>query len=138
MKSEIMRILTLTIVLAGCLMVSCRSTHSRQARPEAVATAFLNHLQHFEFDEAKKLGTGNTARMVDMLKGLMELGKQKGFSDQFIPQHDAIQVQRTAIKGKNAVITYLDGSGKAQQIILVKEDGKWLVDMKKEMPVTGN
>ena len=133
-----MRIFTLTIVLVGCLIVSCRSAQSRQARPEAVATAFLNHLQRFEFDEAKTLGTDNTARMVDMLKGLMELGKQKGFSDQFVPRTGAILIQRTAIKGKNAVITYTDGSGKTQQIILVKADGKWLVDMKKEMPVTGS
>ena len=45
-----------------------------------------------------------------------------------------IEVVKTAIDGKNAVVTYKNENGKEEKIELVKVKGKWLVNMKKEMP----
>jgi hypothetical protein len=72
--------------------------------------------------------------MIDMLDMLMEYSKQKG-ADTILKKKDVqVQIVKTAIDGNHAVVTYLNEKGKEQTMDLLKENGKWLVDMRKEMP----
>lgn len=99
-----------------------------------MAVKFLKHLRAFEFDEARKLGTESTGKMLDMFSMMLELSKEKGKDPSKDKKDVNINVVKTAIDGKNAVVTYKDENGKEQQLDLVKVKGKWLVNMKKETP----
>jgi len=88
----------------------------------------------FEFDEARKLGTETTGTMLDMMLMMLELSKKNNKDASFQKKEVDIEIVKTAIDGKNAVVTYKTEEGKEQQIDLVKVKGKWLVNMKKEMP----
>jgi len=114
--------------------VSCVTQARKENKPAVVATKFLKHLRMFEFDEARKLGTETTGKMIDMFSMMLELSKKNGKDPSVDKKEVEIDVVKTAIDGKNAVVTYKDDNGKEQQIELVKVNGKWLVNMKKEMP----
>ena len=113
--------------------VACKTTGKKSNKPEAVAVRFIKHLSAFEFDEAKALGTQNTCNLIDMLQSLYELGIKQGTDMDQISKEVEVEVIKVAVDGNAAVVTYLDEDGKEQTIDLVKEKGKWLVDLKKEM-----
>ena len=94
--------------------------------PEKVAEMFLNHMAKKEFVEAKKLATPTSAELIDMMDTLSKNnGKQS--------KESIIEIQQCKIDGDKAVCNYKE-NGEPSQIALVKIDGKWLVDFKKETP----
>lgn len=128
-------IFSATLIISGSLLFStCKNHTARISKPEYTAVKFLKHLAKYEFEEARKLGTENTAKMLDMLQMMLDMARSNGKADELQPQEIEIKVINTAIKGKRAVVNYFDQNGKQQQMELIKEHGKWLVDMKKEMP----
>ncbi|HNX06121.1 MAG TPA: DUF4878 domain-containing protein [Bacteroidales bacterium] len=114
--------------------LSCKTTSAKENKPAAVAVRFLKHLRAFEFDEARKLGTESTGKMLDMFSMMLELSKKNGKDPSQEKKDVNIFVAKTAVDGKNALVTYKDENGKEQQLDLVKVKGKWLVNMKKETP----
>ncbi|HNZ41711.1 MAG TPA: DUF4878 domain-containing protein [Bacteroidales bacterium] len=133
LSSQFYLILTATVILV-VFPLSCKTTSGKENKPAAVAVKFLKHLRAFEFDEARKLGTESTGKMLDMFSMMLELSKEKGKDPSKDKKDVNINVVKTAIDGKNAVVTYKDENGKEQQLDLVKVKGKWLVNMKKETP----
>jgi len=127
-------ILMLSVLFFAVCAVSCKTASQKENKPAAVATKFLNHLRMFEFDEARKYGTEATGKMLDMFSMMLEMSKKNGKEPDTPPKAIDIQVVKTAIDGKNAVVTYKNEEGKEQQLDLVKVKGKWLVNMKKETP----
>lgn len=125
----------LTIILCSVIIgLGCKTPKNKQNSPESVAVRFLGHLGQFEFDDARKLGTDNTNRLIDMLEVLMQLSEEKD-TNQIIQKKDIdIEVIKVAVDGNVAVITYKGEDGKMQMLDMVKEDRKWLVDLKKETP----
>lgn len=124
----------LLLVLTTPVLNACKTSRVRANTPESVARRFLEHLSMYEFDECRELGNANTDKMIDMLQVLMDLSKEKGQEGTFEKKQREITILKTAVDGKAAVVTYLDANGKEQTLDLVREDGKWLVDMKKEAP----
>jgi hypothetical protein len=122
------------LILVISLNYSCRTSKNRENTPESVATRFLQHLGKFEFDEARLLGTEKTNRMIDMLEVLMDLSKEKGGDTVLVKKDINVEIEKVAVDGQVAVVTFKNEEGKSQTIDLVKEKGKWLVDMKKETP----
>ncbi len=122
-------------VLLLFFSLSCKTTSGKENKPAAVAVKFLKHLRAFEFDEARKLGTENTGKMLDMFSMMLELSKKNGKDPSQEKKDVDIYVVKTAVDGKNAVVTYKDENGKEQQLDLLKVKGKWLVNMQKETPV---
>ena len=125
-------------ILAGILILlfipsACKNHGSKTNKPEVVAVSFIKHLSAFEFDKAKALGTQNTCNMIDILQSLYDLGIKQGTDMGQISKEVEVEVVRVAVDGDAAVVTYLDENGKEQTIDLIKEKGKWLVDLKKEM-----
>lgn len=114
---------TLAKVL-GVLVVLAMFASCAKKGPEQVAEKFLTHLNKLEFAEAKKYATESTQKMLDLLS-------------QF-PNQEAKEVKIENLKcteeGDKARCTYTV-DGKEESIDLVKVDGKWLVDMQKEMPI---
>lgn len=121
------------ISLAGVLTLpACKTAKMRKNSPENVAVQFLKHMAMLEFDEARKLGTENTGRLLDMLDMLVELSKEKGQDAVLEKKEINVEVTKVAIDGNRAVVNYKGEDGKELTMDLVKEKGKWLVDMKKE------
>jgi len=96
------------------------------ATPSQVAEKFLTHTNKMEFKEAKKYSTKATGEILDMIAGMAGMmGEQeapKGF-----------KITNETIDGDKATVTYRsEGKDADETVNLVKEDGKWLVNMSKE------
>ena len=99
------------ILTFAVYLVSCKTAQRKENKPAAVATRFLKHLRAFEFEEARKLGTESTGKMLDMFSLMMELSKKNGKDPGLEKKDMEIDVVKTAIDGKIAVVTYKNEEG---------------------------
>lgn len=113
------------IAIAIIVMNACGS---KEEDPSAVAETFLNHLNNKEYSDAKALGTEATGATIDMIEGMGSMGDLVSETDVEVP---VVVMGECEIDGDNAVCHYTQ-DGKEEQIELVKQDGKWLVNLKKE------
>ena len=117
------KLLTLAVVaLAVITMNACKSSDT----PDKVAEKFLGHINKKEFTDAKKLATPESAASIDMLESFSKMGGE---------QTKETKVENIKCKedGEKAACDYTE-NGEAKKLDLVKKDGKWLVEMKKESP----
>jgi len=118
-----MKNLLILSVFAAAVFTSCTKAEG----PKEVATKFLTHLNAGEYDAAMALGTDGTKEMLGMIK--MFAGEEK--PEAAVP----FTISDVKEEGDKASVTYRNEGGDADETIeLVKADGKWLVDMKKEEP----
>ena len=115
----------LKLAALAIIIVAINACGGKTESPEAVAEKFLNHLNKKEYAEAKKLGTEQTAQMIDMMESFSSMG---GEEDQ---KEVKVENMKCDSKEDKSTCTYTS-DGKEEKIELVKQDGKWLVDMKKE------
>lgn len=120
----------LAVILLG--VIAFNACNSGGGTPEAVAETFLNHLNKKEYADAKKLGTENTVKMLETLETFAAMGDEADTEAEAETEEFKIEEISSEIDGDNAVCTYKTSDGKEDKIELVKQDGKWLVDMKKE------
>lgn len=125
MRIKINVVLLIAIPL---VIFSCKIFKDKRNTPEYVSQVFLEHIQRLEFEEAKAYATEKTKMMLTFFKNITEL----------VPDSQRIPAQKTdvvihdcIIQGETAQCSYT-ANGKNQTIDLIKQDGKWLVDMKKE------
>ena len=121
---KILKSLTV-LVIAAVAFASCGSSGS----PKAVAEKFLNHLQKKEYAEAKKLATKESEATIDMMASFGSMGGEQ--------KEAKIEMKEEKIEGDKATVTYTE-NGENKTINLVKVDGDWKVDMKKETPPMDN
>lgn len=98
-------------------------------KPEKVAMKFVKLLNAGKYEAAKKYGTDDTDAMMDMLSsfsGMIE-SEDEGQST----AEPVVTDMKCEVKGEFALCSYLQ-DGEPQTLDLVKVNGKWLVDMKKE------
>jgi hypothetical protein len=120
---------TIMLFLLGILTYSCAVFDvSYSKKPEKVAEKFLNLFYKGEYDKAKKYGTSHTRQIIDLMDQLVVMSGQKTFSTD-----TKVVMLDTGIKGDTARCNYLANDVK-NELVLLKTDGKWLVDMKKETP----
>lgn len=114
------------IVLAATLfMAACGS---KADGPKEVATKFLTHINAMEFEEAKQYGTKETGELLDMLKGFAAMG-----GEEQKPENTSFEIKDVKEEGDTATVTYRsEGSEEDETLNLVKQDGKWLVNISKE------
>ncbi len=117
MKKNLLNLVV--VFLAVFALNACKSTDT----PEAVAEKYLKHVANQEWAEAKKLGTESTQNMLDMISG---------FGGEAQKVDVKIEDMNCNVEGDEAECTYKE-NGEEGIINLVKVDGKWLVDQKKEM-----
>jgi hypothetical protein len=116
------------ILLVFSLFSHCKQwgASKKTNNPEYITEKFLYHINHLEFDEAKKYGTESTKQMLDLMKSLVGL-----IPEQEPPKPMLIEITSCDISGEKAKCHYT-ADGKKESIDLLKTDGKWLVDLKKE------
>ncbi len=116
---------TFIVLAAALFMAACGS---QADGPKEVATKFLTHINAMEFEEAKQYGTKETNDLLDMLKGFAAMG-----GEQEKPEATAFTITDVKEEGDTATVTYKnEGAEEAVTIELVKQDGKWLVNINKE------
>ena len=117
------KLLTLAVIaLAVITMNACKSSDT----PDKVAEKFLGHINKKEFAEAKKIATTEAAASIDMLESVSKMGGEN-------TKEAKIENMKCKEDGDKAVCDYTE-NGEAKKLDLVKKDGKWLVEMKKESP----
>lgn len=117
------KLLTLAVVaIAVITMNACKSSDT----PDKVAEKFLNHINKKEFAEAKKMATTESAATIDMLENFSKIGGDQA-------KEAKIENLKCKEDGDKATCEYKE-NGEDKKLDLVKKDGKWLVEMKKESP----
>lgn len=108
----------LMIVFSGCM---------NSDNPKDVAENYLEALNRLDFEGAKKYGTAETAKLLDMFKSFSELMPDSAH------KQTEYKITKDVIEGNKATVFYVeDGSANEEMITLVKENGKWKVAMSKE------
>ncbi|MCW5898436.1 MAG: DUF4878 domain-containing protein [Flavobacteriales bacterium] len=112
-------------LFALCTAVLLTACGGGASTPSDVASKFLDHTNKMEFKEAKKYATKATGEVLDMIGGMAAM----------MPKEDpkSFKILSEKIDGDKATVTYrTDGKEEDETLNLVKEDGKWLVNMSKE------
>jgi hypothetical protein len=115
------------VAFAALTIVSCGGSKSD---PKAVATSFLNARNSMDYETAKKFGTPETGKMIDMMASFSSM-----MPDSMKNEAKKIKVEIKDVKeeGENATVTYSESLKPGDQTLkMVKKEGKWLVNMSKE------
>jgi len=119
-------LLKLAIILTAILLISaCKQSVDT---PEEVAETFLNHITKKEYAEAKTYGTESTGKMIDLIESFTKMDGEELDEEIKEPVYEDI---KAVIDGETAIVTY-KADGLEEKINMVLQDGKWLVDMRKE------
>jgi hypothetical protein len=117
--------LTILIFSAVALFLSACGGGSSSEGPKEVASKFITHINNMEFEEAKNYGTKSTQEILDMLKGFAGMAEK--------PESTAFEIIDVKEEGDKATVTYRnEGADADESLNLIKEDGKWLVNISKE------
>lgn len=108
-------------------LVSCGS----KSDPKDVALNYLNALKKMDYDAAKKYGTPETGKMLDMLasfSGMVPDSVKNKAKDV------KVSIKEAKEEGDKCVVTFSsdDKPEATETLNLVKKDGKWLVNMTKD------
>ena len=120
-------ILVMTALLASSF-VACNLPPANE--PKAIAEAFLNDLKNTEFKKASEYGTDAAKQLLLLMETLKvnapkeELDKTKAL---------ALTITKVETNGDTAKVEYRLGEEAPQTLDLVKVDGKWKVDFKKQV-----
>jgi ketosteroid isomerase-like protein len=117
------------VLVFSAFMFSCGGGSSDD--PQAVAKDFLTALSDEDYEKAKELGTENTVQMLGLIESMAGMAPE-GEDMDMSTDMDAIEWGETEIDGDKAVVHYT-AEGNKEKLDMVKVDGKWKVDMKKEM-----
>ncbi len=118
------------IAVIFAAVIAFNACKSGGGNPEDVAKKFLDHLNKKEYAEAKKLGTENTVQFISMIESFG--GAMDGEEEKEVK----VENMKCEVDGDKAHCTFTS-DGKEDKLDLVKQEGKWLVDMKKEDPMGG-
>lgn len=121
MKSKIKYLFAASLML---FIISCGKGDS----PKAVADSFLKAFYSYDFQAAKKYGTEDTGKLMDMMAGFSKM-----VQDSAKTQELKFEIVSEKIEGDKAVVMYKE-EGKEGEIPLnmMRVEGKWKVNMTKE------
>lgn len=108
-------------------LVSCKS----KSNPKDVATNFLNALVKLDYEGAKKYGTPETGKMMDMLSSFSGMMPDSIKSK---AKETKVEIKGYKEDGDNCEVSYMnsDKPDVVQTLNLIKVDGKWLVNASKD------
>ena len=121
-------ILILSTITLSFAIFSCGS----KSDPKDVSQNFLNALTKMDYEGAKKYGTAETGKMLDMLSSFSSM-----LPDSVKNKAKDIKIEIKDVKqdasGEKCEVTYKNSDKENDQVLnLVKQEGKWLVNMNKD------
>jgi hypothetical protein len=135
MKKIIILIVLIGATAGIAVMHGCKTTKVHKNSPEYAAEQFMKHLGLMEIQEARKYASSNTQKVLDMLEVLLEMSKEKGADTVIQKREFRMEVVSVDIDKNVAVVTFRAAErGNVQTLDMVRENKKWLVDIKKEKP----
>ena len=95
--------------------------------PRSLAEKFLKAMSIQDYETAKKYGTEETEKLLDMMSGFKKMSVDSSGKDL------KFEILREKIEGDNAIIYYKEeGKDGELQLPIVKVEGKWKVLLSKE------
>ena len=120
MKNRLKQIATTSII---SFLIACGGGDS----PKSVAENFLKALNKMDYETAKKYGSEDTGKLLDMMSGFAKMMPDSA------RQERNFEIKDEKIDGDKATVTYLEsGEDGEQSLSLVKVEGKWKVAMSKD------
>jgi hypothetical protein len=110
-------------VVAFALMTFAIMSCGNKSNPKDVSQNFLNALTKMDYEGAKKYGTPETGKMLDMLSSFSNM-----MPDSVKNKAKDIKVEIKDVKeeGDKCVVTYKNNEKDDEQTLnLIKKDGKW-------------
>jgi hypothetical protein len=123
-----MKLINLLIAFSLFSFVRCTSGDS----PKKVAEAFIKDINNMQYEEAKKLATPETGKMLEVMGSLMGLSSKKDNTTK------NFKILSEKIEGDAATVQYQEEGKDIEFIKLVKKNGTWLVAISKEDMATKN
>ena len=96
----------------------------KKQSPEKVSEQFFRYLRDQKYEEAKALGTEKTRRVLNAVELLSQMGG--GIN---ILRDNKKELIGCETKGDSTICTYKAFSGPDEKVLLIREKGKWLVDL---------
>jgi len=117
------------VAFAAMAIVSCGG----KSDPKSVAISFLEARNKMDYKTAKKYGTPETGKMLEMLESFSSMvpDSVKNLSKNskvVIKGEPKIEGDKCTLVATNTI----GGESKDENVTLVKKDGKWLVNMSKD------
>jgi len=125
-KMKIIIRISLFVFLAFFIF-GCKATQNKKLTPEKTCEVFFSYLNNYQYDKAKELGTEHTIKIVSLVETLSKLGG----GGKIILTDSKSEFLNCEITGNEAVCNYKTFSGGIQKVYLLKQKGRWLVDLKK-------
>ena len=95
--------------------------------PKSVAENFLKAMNKMDYETAKKYGTADTGKLLEMISGFAKMMPDSA------KQEKNFEIKDEKVEGDKATVTYAEsGEEGIQTLNLVKVDGKWKVAMSKD------
>ena len=111
------------LVIFSIFIIACGGNDT----PRSVAEKFLSAMSKQDFETAKKYGTEETSKLLDMMTGFAKMSSDSTFKD------TKFEITREKADGDNAVVYYKEEGKEGElQLPMVKVDGKWKVLLSKE------
>ncbi|TAH42985.1 MAG: DUF4878 domain-containing protein [Bacteroidetes bacterium] len=120
-----MKLLTTKSLLISCifLLFSCTGGDS----PKAVAEQYLKAIGQYDFDGAKKYGTEDTGKLLDVMSGFAKMAPDSTKNEV------SFVILDEKIEGEKAIVIYKEeGKESETSLNLLRIEGKWKVNMTKE------
>ena len=115
--------LFVSLICSTAIIFSCGNSDT----PRAVADKFLKALSTEDYESAKKYGTKDTERLLEMYNGLKKMRADSIKADY------KYEITGEKLSGDNATIFYKeDRRPGVEQLSMIKIDGKWKVMLTKE------
>jgi len=104
-------------------VVSCGGGDS----PKSVAENFLKAMNKMDYETAKKYGSEDTGRLLDMMSNFTNMMPDSAREEK------SFEIKDEKVDGDKATVTYVQSGEVGEQTLdLVKLDGKWKVAMSKD------
>jgi hypothetical protein len=95
--------------------------------PKSVAENFLKALNKMDYETAKKYGSEDTGKLLDMMSGFAKMMPDSARRER------SFEIKDEKIEGDKATVTYSEQGEEGDQTLnLVKVEGKWKVAMSKD------
>jgi hypothetical protein len=129
-----MKKILLSMIAAALITLTIGSCGSKDD-PKGVAQNFLNALTKMDYKGAKKYGTPETGKMLDMLESFSSMMPD---SIKNKAKEVTVEIKDVKVNGESCDVTYrTNDKDEDQNLNLIKKDGKWLVNMSKDDSVLG-